>query len=538
MYEHYERHRTDNITDPAVRRSQPISTISGWDRDQDDSIETQLPATQPISNGQSNGPAVDGEPQLKTRKVSKSEQTEDIGSVDLDGIKCACEDEDKSSISNPVQTEDAATSPIATATVSEGSKTIISNISQVYNEQISGSALCNGNAHTSASEDESISSPQKEATIVAGSGAEALRQVLEIESYDDEEENKEIVQELVEEILQKSESLLDDCQKTLRRENHLDDNETSSPVIKDDEIELAVSEVVKGVREIEKKVKLDNEKNQLKDANAKQTAETVDKTDNAAHGVANGDDNQKTDLVLSSAIISNNNLSAIDFEEGGPVDDDDEEAVTINEDIIVKTKTGSDNNRSVHVENCDNEVSSCGENNNGIDSNDMETDVANVVNELIGEAIKASKIANEPTKEDFVKSIVDEIVERCVSKDDEQERNNNKINNNVEGDSTLNTSTPETELRTVSKDVSSEAAVSVVSTVAAAERVVSQSAAEQTNTSKEPNEVGAREEKLTRSESFADSTESIPQHLIKAGRSQSISTSTSTQVENNHFGKS
>nr|CAD7438081.1 unnamed protein product [Timema bartmani] len=32
MYEHYERQRSDNITDPAVRQQRPISTISGWDQ--------------------------------------------------------------------------------------------------------------------------------------------------------------------------------------------------------------------------------------------------------------------------------------------------------------------------------------------------------------------------------------------------------------------------------------------------------------------------------------------------------------------------
>lgn len=31
MYEHYERQRSDNITDPAVRQQRPISTISGWE---------------------------------------------------------------------------------------------------------------------------------------------------------------------------------------------------------------------------------------------------------------------------------------------------------------------------------------------------------------------------------------------------------------------------------------------------------------------------------------------------------------------------
>ena len=34
MYEHYEKQRSDNITDPAVRQQRPISTISGWDQQQ------------------------------------------------------------------------------------------------------------------------------------------------------------------------------------------------------------------------------------------------------------------------------------------------------------------------------------------------------------------------------------------------------------------------------------------------------------------------------------------------------------------------
>lgn len=32
MYEHYERQRADNITDPIVRQQRPISTISGWEQ--------------------------------------------------------------------------------------------------------------------------------------------------------------------------------------------------------------------------------------------------------------------------------------------------------------------------------------------------------------------------------------------------------------------------------------------------------------------------------------------------------------------------
>ncbi|XP_046395262.1 neurobeachin isoform X2 [Ischnura elegans] len=41
MYEHYERHRSDNITDPAVRQQRPISTISGWDQHAHNSYQTR-----------------------------------------------------------------------------------------------------------------------------------------------------------------------------------------------------------------------------------------------------------------------------------------------------------------------------------------------------------------------------------------------------------------------------------------------------------------------------------------------------------------
>lgn len=41
MYEHYERHRADNITDPALRQQRPISTISGWERERDEQHQCQ-----------------------------------------------------------------------------------------------------------------------------------------------------------------------------------------------------------------------------------------------------------------------------------------------------------------------------------------------------------------------------------------------------------------------------------------------------------------------------------------------------------------
>jgi hypothetical protein len=58
MYEHYERHRSDNITDPAVRQQRPISTISGWEQHAVNGYQMRIPPahqaepppTPPITN--------------------------------------------------------------------------------------------------------------------------------------------------------------------------------------------------------------------------------------------------------------------------------------------------------------------------------------------------------------------------------------------------------------------------------------------------------------------------------------------------------
>lgn len=615
MYEHYERHRTDNITDPAVRRSQPISTISGWDRERDDSIDTQINTTDPtaaITNGQINKTTttiststttINNEPQLKTRKISKSEQTDESTPIEIDGIKCACEDDEPTANTTSVQTDDivetiaigpvafdnttaatAATDPIetspsiaaaaATATTVTSTKGVssISNISQVYNEQISGNiVICNGNGHVSVSEDESSSSPQKESIA---SGNEALRQVLEIDTFEKEEESKEIVQELVEEILQKSESLLDDCQKTLERENILNETEASSPVIKDDEIELAVSEMVKGVLDLKKDansnkqlatVSIENASVNIENNNADNDTQQQQHQLNAA---THTDDNQKTDLVLSSAIISNNNLTTNEFDfDDGDDDDDDEDVITLNEDIVVKRDVnGAVNQSAIDAENCDKEnrnTSKTGVSGKVTDVDDVElhivdgrtgrptrppaeklnspTDIndddngkerTEVAVEKMTKNVSANDI-NETSTEEFVRSIVDEIVDKCVLRDVEQERNDNNINNNIEIDE--NTTAIETE-----QDFNSSTTNKSIENVTNDNiQIVSVPIESEESTKIITAKKGkAKDDEINKIDKPIESTnETGSSHGIKLGRSQSISTSTSTQVENNHFGK-
>lgn len=605
MYEHYERHRTDNITDPAVRRSQPISTISGWDRERDESTADETAATTnatgaiAASTGAgvdmvaiTNGPdgVVTGH---KARKVSKSEQTDDNTAIELDTIKCACDDndddEDDDDVDEQVNDDNQAPTSDAT-TVVEPTKNVssISNISQVYNEQISGNVIiCNGNGHVSVSEDESSSqSPQKEAPMATAAavvtGTDALRQVLEIDAYEKEDEGKEIVQELVDEILQKSETLLTDCQNVLEHETSLlNDTETSSPVIKDDEIELAVSEVVKGVLD-SKKENASSNKQQLADTSS--DAATVDATLT--------DDNQKADLELSSAIISNNNLnnnnnnnnSATDEFDYDVNDADDEEAVTISDDIIVVKDDDTGDDTHVHQSTAEN----CDKANRNTSTAGAVTDLVDVQLQLASVTIAADG-DNQISTEDFVKCIVDEIVDKCVLQHndaDEQaasERHANNINNNNvvepavdateatctpivataaiigQADATINDDNNDddddaasdhannaSELVTFISDLAADdadtAAAPTVATVAAiATTTCVPNEFDETNMNVQRKTIDAKDDD-DQSQMEEPPTSDTPESdasaaAAKVTRSQSISTSTSTQVENNHFGE-
>lgn len=249
MYEHYERQRTDNITDPALRQARPISTISGWDRED-----------QPHPSGVTDLKAIDTpSSESPCEMLNKNEQvTED--EINSENIKCAC-DGDNDNIESSVEddkTPDIISPPspiqdiepsneekeIATTTT----QNVLSNITDVYNAQIKKDVAvvqCNG-ISPAHSPSKSISSEQE------GGGTNALRQTLNIKDEGDDvevedAEAQEAVKEIINEILDNSERMLDHC-KEVSDAIILENQSRSSPVIKDEEIELAVNEVVKGVK--------------------------------------------------------------------------------------------------------------------------------------------------------------------------------------------------------------------------------------------------------------------------------------------------
>lgn len=487
MYEHYERHRTDNITDPALRRAHPISTISGWDQDRDDSSAAdhiKIEEIKGADNNQTNN-------YHATNGISdKSDQTND---VDMDNVKCACEGDDQQR--QPQQPQLSANKD------EEAPKLVssISSISDVYNKQINGETICDGNRLDDVSEETSVGTPEKEA---AGSGQEALKQVLEIDSYEKEEESKEIVEEIIENILQKSEALLEDCKNASDLITH---DSTSSPVIKDEEIELAVSEVVKGVLEIEK-IKRDNEttlpevqttvsSSETNDISEANDALIIKKSLNIDNNVT--DDSIKTDLLLSTATIANNNQTISETKDDDTNDDIQGIITNIVHEVIdncLEQTILNDN------EKCDNNNSEAGVTQTAVE----------VVEKVLEDAVVGTAAESSPnTNEEIAKSILYEIVDKCVrgevaADEKEEEENNND-------DSSVTATPPSVNVNNEKTEV----------TAAVSEKSIAQTAARMDV------EGGNNVE--------SNSTSNKPASVHNERRPQSASTS--TQVENNHFGE-
>ena len=218
MYEHYEKHRTDNITDPELRQSRPISTISGWDQERDENMSHQ-------------------------HQIQQSQQVQTVAIEEFD------EKEDS--------TEQVKITENGTHDKEQTQKSTISSISDVYNKEISGEITV------------MPESPERESK---------LKEILEEELYNENKEqleSEEVVKGIVNEILEKSEKLLENCKETA------DDmmNQDDTAIIKDEELEQAVHEVVQGVREIEKQNQLNKTNEHKPDEEKKEANDKLEPTD-------------------------------------------------------------------------------------------------------------------------------------------------------------------------------------------------------------------------------------------------------------------
>jgi neurobeachin len=233
MYEHYEKHRTDNITDPELRQSRPISTISGWDQEREENgIQPQIQQSQ----------------QVQTMPEELDEKEED-------------EEEVK---------------PVENGVEREPQKTTISSISDVYNKEISGV------------KDSPVKEPETSKL------AEILEESLSNPEQEAKEIAAEIVEEIVDEILQKSEKLLDDCKDELMKQQQetavIKDEEIEQAVqqIQQIQLECCESEVKSEKPEEKSEKEEENPKTDNTEASAiisddsKQSVETDEQQTTAA----------------------------------------------------------------------------------------------------------------------------------------------------------------------------------------------------------------------------------------------------------------
>ncbi|KYB27871.1 Neurobeachin-like Protein [Tribolium castaneum] len=257
MYEHYERHRADNITDPLVRQQHPISTISGWDQQTQVSngchseewhnshplqeIEAETDKSEPVCSCDYNSTMSEGSP------ASYLAKHEDSEGVSLDSRTSDLYSDVKIGKESPFSQDSPIKSQVAEDTPES--------------EATEGSPVCNG-IHNESSP--SFGSPTR---------------------ISEEAAKNEIIEEIVQEILSNSEKLLEER-----------DVGSLSPVVQDEEIIQAVNEVVEVTKDIptspEKEVQDSESERYL--TPTEETEKVCEETDNKAKS---DNENSKLDSV-------------------------------------------------------------------------------------------------------------------------------------------------------------------------------------------------------------------------------------------------
>ncbi|XP_029733332.1 neurobeachin isoform X18 [Aedes albopictus] len=348
MYEHYEKHRTDNITDPALRQQRPISTISGWERG---------------AGGDRGGGGDDGGGLVKGEAV-----------VPEASKKCICEPEEAEEVKGKV-------------------REVIENGEEEEEEE-----------EDEEEEEEELEEEQGEEEMEEEEedlSQSELKKALEIGSLKDSQNvSKQVVENIVEEIISKSESMLKETEE-LQEANV--EQTTSSPVIKDEEIELAVNEVVQGVLS-------------LKTSSATTAGSTGEDALNNNGSSDTDDVMQKTDSIAASAITSgnsnnlnNNNLSSNSGGESQeePIEEQVEAMVSsiVNEIVDNSLKaidsTSDANDNDLPAEPL------------AMDQSEIEAQVKEVVDSIITDAVlKAEQISTPEPDQDLEQMSTDSSPEK------------------------------------------------------------------------------------------------------------------------------
>ncbi|XP_058126890.1 neurobeachin [Anopheles coustani] len=261
MYEHYEKHRTDNITDPALRQQRPISTISGWE---------QHGGTTAVGSANDTSKKVEVDIHSNTNSTAdgSSKCSKQVASMAVEDSSSGCGCEPKSNVSGDMKTQKNRNA----AVLSENTEFDELEEDRELDQQTQESPLQVQQLQRSEQiEQDEEDEEDKEEVEDLAEGEHVDGQVLVKRSdhtadhFEHQQQlhatssaasieasSETVVKKIVEEIIDKSACMLAANQKTNSRISDEDGKDeaiptepTSSPVIKDEEIELAVNEVAK-----------------------------------------------------------------------------------------------------------------------------------------------------------------------------------------------------------------------------------------------------------------------------------------------------
>lgn len=524
MYEHYERQRTDNITDPLVRQQRPISTISGWEQQ-----------AEHVSNGyhQDHGDQWQGS-NAPMRVVEKSEQVCncDFNSPISDGSPSSfiTKRDDSEGVSLDSRTSDLYSD------VKMGKESPFSQDSPLKSqiiEDTTDSPICNG-IHTESSS--SFGSPSKPELI-------------------DEEVKTDFISDIVQEIIVKSEKLLEENSNSSDAQNV----ETSpSPVLQDEEIIQAVNEVVSTVSENKEDLPTDSkisseESSPKHEINVEESISSLKSADIADTDTTPTSPEKESDL-------SERYLTPTDMSEADKKEDDIEYKSDKPEEIIQSELTetkieeiegnekeenlskplcSSDENTSTNLNSKENKLVNISDSVTSV-NDEANADVAvEQSKEVAGEVSQDVPIDNSAVSVELEPSNVDSSLDKAVVNNDASEKETVKIVSSEETEKEETNAESVDNIPTISQicdpsHFQAGDAASAPASIANTEIVAKQSEVSPSKT----NEEVKRRVSLP-STAVLEGPQDIAKHAatIPSPQKRPRSASTSTQVDPHHFGK-
>ncbi|XP_044012951.1 neurobeachin isoform X13 [Aphidius gifuensis] len=341
MYEHYERQRSDNITDPEVRQQRPISTISGWDQQQH-SINNGFTRPSSWSVQQSEDvQSIERNYNKEFETIEGNDRLEESCSCDLNSIDNTTESDGSPSIAvksptdNPIQSSEVISLDSRLSEKIEEPETIVENhidtptiLEQVNSEAISLPTTTQETSEVTSTENssEGYSEVQKVELLTNEtvnkdennenvslendlSGKESI-DIVDEENKKSESTNlienevknvtentldeKEIIKDVTEKIVDEKETIVDEKKEILDEKEKITD--VTEKISNEKEETLNDTEKI-----VDEKEKIVEEKEKILDENEKILVSSVD--ENKKDEIT---DEKEKDLVQSNDVIIEN----------------------------------------------------------------------------------------------------------------------------------------------------------------------------------------------------------------------------------------